>query len=219
MSRIPAADEPLPDDTASSEKDDRRRRILDAALKEFAARGYAAASTNAIAQEAGVAKGLVFHHFNSKEELFLAVNDDVMARLVPLFEKTVAEAPRDLFARILAWTEVKLRLVREDPLALKFFLVAATEAPEPLKTQARERSEAFMRHLLPRFFEGLDATRLRAGITPEDALEAIALLSAGFERQLLPMLNAGKEASVALLEGALGRAKKMLELLRDGLYR
>ena len=45
----------------------RRQRIVLAAVAEFARSGYAAASTNAIAQEAGVAKGLVFHHFENKE--------------------------------------------------------------------------------------------------------------------------------------------------------
>lgn len=201
------------------EQDDRRRRILDAALAEFAARGFASASTNAIAQEAGVAKGLVFHHFKSKEELFLAVNDEVIARLVPLFDKTIASAPKDLFARIFAWTEVKLRLVREDPQALKFFLVAATDAPEPVRTQARERSEALMRELMPRFFEGLDTSKLRPGVSPQEAMEALWLLSAGFERQLMPLLSAGKDTSLALVEGAIGRAKRMFEILRDSLYR
>lgn len=204
---------------AAPEQDDRRRRILDAALAEFAARGFASASTNAIAQQAGVAKGLVFHHFRSKEELFLAVNDDVISRLVPLFDKTIAEAPQDLFARIFAWTEVKLRLVREDPQALRFFLVASTEAPEPVRSQARERSEALLRSLMPRFFEGLDTSKLRAGVTPEEAMEALWLLSAGFERQLLPLLSASKDASLALVEGAIGRAKRMFEILRDSLYR
>lgn len=201
------------------EDDDRRRRILYAALAEFASRGYEAASTNAIAEAAGVAKGLVFHHFGSKEELFLTVNDEVTARLVPLFEKTVSEAPKDLFARVLAWTEVKLRLVKDDPQALRFFLVAATDAPEPVRTEARRRSEAFMKNLFPKFFEGLDVSHLKSGVSPQEAFEAIWTLTSGLEKQLMPLLGAGKDASFALVEGAMVKAKRMLELLRDGLYR
>jgi AcrR family transcriptional regulator len=56
---------------------DRRARIVDAAIDEFAARGFEAASTNAIAESAGVAKGLVYHYFGDKEALFLAAAAEV----------------------------------------------------------------------------------------------------------------------------------------------
>ncbi|TAM12873.1 MAG: TetR/AcrR family transcriptional regulator [Nevskiaceae bacterium] len=49
------------------------RQILDAALEAFATHGYSGASMHAIAQQAGVSKANVFHHFASKELLYLAV--------------------------------------------------------------------------------------------------------------------------------------------------
>jgi TetR/AcrR family transcriptional regulator len=52
---------------------DGARQILDAALEVFAAHGYEGASIHAIAQRAGVSKANVFHHFASKEQLYLAV--------------------------------------------------------------------------------------------------------------------------------------------------
>lgn len=48
----------------------RREGILDAALEEFAARGYAGARMEDIAQRAGVAKGTLYLHFGDKEGLF-----------------------------------------------------------------------------------------------------------------------------------------------------
>lgn len=52
---------------------DGARHILAAALEAFAAHGYDGASMNAIAQRAGMSKANVFHHFTSKEQLYLAV--------------------------------------------------------------------------------------------------------------------------------------------------
>lgn len=49
------------------------RQIMDAALTLFAARGYEGSSIHAIAEQAGVCKANVFHHFASKEALYLAV--------------------------------------------------------------------------------------------------------------------------------------------------
>lgn len=52
---------------------DGRTRLLDAAAAEFAANGYSGASIASIARRAKVSKSTVFHHFESKEDLYLAV--------------------------------------------------------------------------------------------------------------------------------------------------
>jgi len=52
-----------------------RKQILDAALKLFSHRGYGATSVNDIADEAGLSKGNVYHHFPDKEAMFRALLD------------------------------------------------------------------------------------------------------------------------------------------------
>jgi AcrR family transcriptional regulator len=53
-----------------------RARILGAALKEFSSSGYDAASVDDICAEAGVSKGAFYHHFPSKQAVFLALFED-----------------------------------------------------------------------------------------------------------------------------------------------
>ena len=48
---------------------DKRRLILDAAVRVFARQGFHACRVSDIADEAGVAYGLVYHYFGSKEEI------------------------------------------------------------------------------------------------------------------------------------------------------
>ncbi len=48
---------------------DKRRQILDAAISVFATRGFQACRVSDVADEAGVAYGLVYHYFGSKEEI------------------------------------------------------------------------------------------------------------------------------------------------------
>lgn len=50
-----------------------RERILSAALKEFAAKGFAGARVDAIARRASINKRMLYHYFGDKEELFKAV--------------------------------------------------------------------------------------------------------------------------------------------------
>lgn len=198
--------------------DEKRARILDAALTEFSRLGYERASTNAIAEAASVAKGLIFHRFGSKEELFYAVCDDVIGALTPSFERALKNAPQDLFERVIAWTQMKLVLMREEPRRLRFFMVALTDAPPDVRRSAMRRMESQMKGMMPRFLDGLDARRLRSGVTPEEALEAITLLAQGFERLVVPVLEMNRDAALPVIERTLGRAQRMFELLRDGVY-
>ena len=56
---------------------EKKERIINAALKEFAQNGYEKASTNEIIKEAEIAKGSLFNYFNSKKELYLFLLDYV----------------------------------------------------------------------------------------------------------------------------------------------
>ncbi|WP_447652797.1 TetR/AcrR family transcriptional regulator [Microbacterium sufflavum] len=67
------------------------RRILDTATAHFAAHGYAAASVDDIARAAGVTRGAVYHHYDSKPGLFAAVAAAAQERVAA----AIATATRD----------------------------------------------------------------------------------------------------------------------------
>ena len=60
----------------------RRRQLLDAAMEVFVARGYHAAAMDEIADRAGVSKPVLYQHFPGKQELYLALLDQSVDRLV-----------------------------------------------------------------------------------------------------------------------------------------
>lgn len=55
--------------------EEKKDRIIKAALKEFAVKGYEEASTNNIVKEAGISKGMIFHYFENKKNLYLYILD------------------------------------------------------------------------------------------------------------------------------------------------
>jgi AcrR family transcriptional regulator len=69
---------------------ERRGAILEAALDEFIARGFAAARLDDVAKRAGVAKGTIYLHFKDKEALFQEL---VRTSLVPLIGRLAAPPP------------------------------------------------------------------------------------------------------------------------------
>lgn len=56
--------------------DEKRKRIIEAALMEFSSMGYNAANINVIAKNAGISIGSMYQYFESKENLFLTIIDE-----------------------------------------------------------------------------------------------------------------------------------------------
>jgi AcrR family transcriptional regulator len=61
--------------------DERRGQVISAAIAEFAEQGYQAASTAAIARRAGISQPYIYALFPSKQDLFIAVHDEVVGRI------------------------------------------------------------------------------------------------------------------------------------------
>ncbi len=200
--------------------DDRRERILVAALKEFAARGFEAASTNAIADAAGVAKGLVFHHFGNKEGLFVAVAEDAILRTTEaIYGDASHPLPSDLFERLHLWMVKKLRAFQRDPRSFQFLITARFQSPPHVRALLDAKYAALLAAQWPRFLAGIDATRLRPGLTVAQAVETLSLLAEGLERKLQPRLVPGSEPTGQVLDSVSETAWEHFVRLRDGLYR
>jgi len=70
-----------------------RTKIIDSAIKLFSNTGYNKASVDEICAEAGISKGAFYHHFKSKQELFLALLDGWLQAI-----DSAIEASKDLSA-------------------------------------------------------------------------------------------------------------------------
>ncbi len=73
-------------------REEARRRLVAAAVTEFAEHGYAHANINRISQAAGYAQGTVYNYFRSKRALFEAVLGDIAARHTELILQGAATA-------------------------------------------------------------------------------------------------------------------------------
>lgn len=73
----------------------RREAILDAALEEFAAKGYAGARMEDIARRAGVAKGTLYLHFGDKEGLFNGLAESAFAPMHSLAKEILRRQDAD----------------------------------------------------------------------------------------------------------------------------
>ncbi|MEH2544657.1 AcrR family transcriptional regulator [Bradyrhizobium sp. AZCC 2262] len=87
----PAAPAPLkPASNRAERAAERREAIIEAAMDEFIARGFAATRLDDVAKRAGVAKGTIYLHFKDKEALF---EDLIRTAIVPLVNQLGAGPP------------------------------------------------------------------------------------------------------------------------------
>jgi AcrR family transcriptional regulator len=105
----------VPSRTASrpetrSSSDERREQVIQAAVKEFAAHGFHATSTGAIAKRAGISQPYIYALFPNKHELFLAVHRHVVQRIHDAFAEAArgADGPEERLDRM---GEAYLRLL------------------------------------------------------------------------------------------------------------
>jgi TetR/AcrR family transcriptional regulator, fatty acid metabolism regulator protein len=75
---------------ARKRSDDKRRRILDAAIKVFARKGYFGAKVSEIASRADVADGTIYLYFRNKEDILVSLFDEVMAEHIDRARREIA---------------------------------------------------------------------------------------------------------------------------------
>ncbi len=78
--------------TREDKRQANRRRILQAARKVFARRGYHGATIGEIADQAGLSNGAVYYNFANKEDLFLALLDDWRSELIRDVERAAGRS-------------------------------------------------------------------------------------------------------------------------------
>lgn len=152
---------------AAAREDSTRERLLSAAARVFAERGYAGATLDEVSRAAALTKGAVYWHFQSKMELFLALMRARDARLETggldaLPRHRTDEHPTHLLAGLLQQQFSNL-LADETHLRLYLEFLAAARDPEPRQELARayERQkkaiEAVVRELQRRGFLSSEA--------------------------------------------------------------
>lgn len=144
-------------------RDERREQIKQAALKMFARRGYTGTKTSMIAKEASISEGLIYRYFNSKEELFNTLVQELMeeARRELEFVGTLPGTP---FEQIKTLTENML----DENNMFAFMLMErarqADDVPEKVKQIFEEVStNVLIDPIIPIFVKGQELGEFSPG--------------------------------------------------------
>ena len=108
-------------------QEEKRRKLLEAAVRVFARKGYHAARIGDIAEEAGVAYGLLYHYFSSKEEVLRSVFRDTWRALIQTI-KNVEESDDPPPEQLRKVAEILLRSWRREPDLVRVLVLEVTRS-------------------------------------------------------------------------------------------
>ena len=148
-----------------------RARLLDAAARVYARQGFAGATLDEVAAEAGFTKGAVYGHFGSKENLLMALLQEHLAGQIAeqleLFERERSDGARPTWERPLAGSDSWMRRLDEDPDPFRLFVELWSYAQRD--EQLRARLAIGLRALRATFVRFGEDSAADAGVQTSDA--------------------------------------------------
>lgn len=102
---------------------EKRDRIINSAMKEFSTHTFQKASTNAIVEEAGISKGLLFHYFGNKEKLYNYLEGFSFEVIATSILEKMDWDNEDIFIRLKEVTMIKLETFQRYPYLADFSLL------------------------------------------------------------------------------------------------
>ncbi|WP_202966035.1 TetR/AcrR family transcriptional regulator [Streptomonospora alba] len=162
-----------------------RRRILDAAAEAFMRRGFASTTLDDIADQVGATKGLIYYHFRSKFDVFLAVYEEGMRRARERVEPQAASGGSGR-ERLTAMSRAHLLNLMTD-LAYHHAVHQGVRAQDSAELKIRQRDALSALNELRRDYERMFHRVMAEGMADGSLREVEGSLAA---RTLLSNLNA-----------------------------
>jgi TetR/AcrR family fatty acid metabolism transcriptional regulator len=147
---------PEPSENGASKRGDKRERILRAAIKVFARKGFYATRVSEIAKAAGVADGTIYLYFKNKDDVLVSIFEDRITKLLQFLREEIGKV---------STFDEKVRIVVELQLGL---LEGQRDLAEVVTVNLRQSSKLLKQFAAPLFSQYLD---LIAGVIAEGQRE------------------------------------------------
>jgi len=129
----------MPTDLFYQLNNDKKMKIINVGISEFAKHGYINSSTNRIVKNSGISKGSLFKYFQSKEELYFYILDCITAELTASLGEKTESLPKDLFKRVIKYSELEFAWYNQNPdkckLITKAFIKSDTEIYQKIESR------------------------------------------------------------------------------------
>jgi len=173
---------------------EKRERIMNAAMKEFLS-GYKNASTDNIVREAGISKGLLFHYFGSKERLYNFLIDYATEIMQREYIGLINIIQPDILESIWQLSLLKQDLLNQYPDIFDFVTSALVDTSAKGESVAEKlaRFSKVQAGILADVYAHADLSLFRDDIDPKQAMQIISWALDGYGRSKVNMASGQAE--------------------------
>ncbi|RXI96345.1 TetR/AcrR family transcriptional regulator [Anaerobacillus alkaliphilus] len=196
----------------------KQRKIVNAAMREFAHKGYKKASTNEIVKDSGISKGLLFHYFRNKKELYLYLFDRAVEIANEEFYAGIKFTETDVIKIWRKMALLKFNLMRQFPEIINFIMSAYFEEAEEVVVELQGRKEHFNPAKVNDLFINIDASKFREDLEVDKVLQVITWTMEGVIEQ---ERNKAKDLPIENynLDETIEKIDHCLDVLKDCFYK
>lgn len=191
----------------------RQDLIRNSAMVEFGAGSFKKTSADAIAKRAGVSKGLLFHYFKDKRELYLYLFQHTIDACMETFLASFQYfGERDFFLALEKGQEIKMDMVRRMPGLFRFVMRAYYERDSILTPKLRKKLDDVLAQSTDQFLSRMDLHKFKDGVDPKAVVRLLMLASEG-------MLAETGACTAEEINTLFGEYKNYADMLRRHLYK
>lgn len=189
-----------------------RARILDAAVREFGAKGYDRATIGSICEENHIPKGLVYHNFAGKDALYLECVGQCFDAVAEYLQS------QQIDGDLRRYMQCRIAFFQGHPLWARIFFEAVLQPPAGLEGQIRQRKSRLDRLNQEIYRQTISTLRLREGITQEAAMEYYGIMLEMFNGYFSSPAYAGTDLMMKMTDHE-QKLTQILDILLYGLAR
>ena len=195
---------------------ERQDLIRNSAMLEFGEGSFKKTSADAIAKRAGVSKGLLFHYFKDKRELYLYLFQYAIDECMDIFNRHILKASylgeTDFFRTLEVGQQVKMDMMRRHPGLFRFVMRAYYEGDNVLTPRLRKKLNDVLRESTDSFLSRMDLYKFKDGVDPKSLVRLLTLAAEG-------MLSETKACTPEEIDKLFQEYKKYADMLRQNLYK
>lgn len=194
-----------------------KNKILNAAIAEFGTKSYGISSLNNICGDNDISKGLIYHYYTNKDELYLhcvKVCFDELTKYVCDIEYAFKEFKDD----INHYLNRRYEFFHDNPYYSNIFFNTVLQPPKHLKKQINDLRSDFDEKTTLYYKSALKNVTLRDGINDEDAIEYLFMFQEMFNSYFQSIVDETSDFH-SLIEAHESKLSKMLGIMLYGIIK
>jgi AcrR family transcriptional regulator len=195
---------------------EKQAKIIDACLDEFAEEGFETASTNRIAERAGIAKGSIFKYFGTKEKMFFSVVNYILEKYISAAKEKLPQMPKGVVERYMAYMTDTMDLFGGDMKLYRAFSRIMSERGGEMMTKIREQWQPYVEPLMDELLTGTDFKSL--SITKAEFATLFSWIDNAIDQDVMAQIGPKTKAEdiKAMYSERLGL---IYRVLKNGIYK